>query len=426
MTGEKMFDVNQVRRSFPALSQSYAGKSAIFADAPGGTQVPSIVADSMKEYMLTGVSNLGGFYPTSLKTIDVMQAARHGVKLLINAEDESEISFGQNMTSITFSISQAIAKTWQKGDVIVVSELDHEANISPWVDAANRAGATVKYIPFNQETCMLDLDTLAEYLQQGGVKFLAITLASNICGSITDIQKVMAYAKSYNVQVYVDAVHFIAHHIVDVKEIGCDWLAFSGYKICGPHIGVLYSNAKTTNTITPNKILPAPQTRPFCYETGTQNFEAMVGLTRAIIHKASLSSTKDASLDRSSIIQSMLMIKTHESRLKKRLLDKLSMLERVNIHGVKDQAEIDRRTPTFALSIPDKSAHEVAKSLANRGVFAGSGNFYVPKFVQRMALEYQGGVVRLGFAYYNTEDEIDQVVSHLSELTSKKALSAKL
>ncbi|WP_119343178.1 cysteine desulfurase-like protein [Facilibium subflavum] len=414
-----MFDVEKIRQDFPALSKLYNGQQAVFLDGPGGTQIPNAVIQAISEFMQQGVANLGGFYPTSIATTKQLLLARQAVKALINAEYEDEISFGQNMTSITFALSRAIMNTWQPGDEIIVTELDHDANISPWVIGAKERGACVKMLPFDTYTYQLDLDVLEQYLHTGKVRFMALTMASNICGSITNISSVMDLAKKYDVRVFIDAVHFIAHHKVDVQALECDWLVCSAYKFCGPHIGILYAKKATMAHIKPYKIRPAPDAFPYCLETGTQNFEAVAGLYAAILHKASLVTAKKTTLAQS-LKQSIKVIQTHETTLKKTFITALKEIPEIKIHGIDQINQLDNRTPTFALEFLEMDSAQVAKALASKGVFIGHGHFYVPEFVQKLKLMPKNGVVRVGFAYYNTVQEIHWLISCFQQLIAKQ------
>ncbi|WP_440615429.1 cysteine desulfurase-like protein [Cysteiniphilum sp. 6C5] len=408
-----MFDVDNIRQGFPALIKS---NPAIYFDGPGGTQVSSAVMRVMTEFMADGVANLGGFYQSSISAQQQMDRAREVMAALINANDSKEISFGQNMTTITWALSHAVANTWLPKDNIIVSELDHEANISPWLIKAKERGVNAEIIPFDQDSYTLDLDRLEAILKKGRTKLIAITLASNICGSITDITRVSALAKQYRVKLFVDAVHFIAHYKVDVQVIGCDWLVCSGYKFSAPHIGILYSKSQTMVSIKPYKIAPSPDILPYALETGTQNFEALAGLEAAIYHKAALINEKMAKTDlKTALTLSMSAIEKHELTLKSYFLKKLEAHPHITVHGVDSQDKLTKRTPTFAITVAGVSNRELAQALAQHNICVGFGHFYVPRFIEKLGLDPSDGVLRIGFAYYNTLAEIDYLFDILAE-----------
>lgn len=417
-----MFDVDRIRQGFPALIKS---DPAIYFDGPGGTQVSFAVIEAMTEFMANGVGNLGGFYQSSIAAQQQMDRAREAMAALINARDSKEISFGQNMTTITWALSHAIANTWLNGDNIVVSELDHEANVSPWLIKAEERGVNAKIIPFDQDSYTLDLDQLEMILKKGRTKLIAITLASNICGSITDIARVSALAKQYQVKLFIDAVHFIAHHKVDVQVIDCDWLVCSGYKFSAPHIGILYSKSETMASTKPYKIAPAPQVLPYALETGTQNFEALTGLEAAIYHKAALVDEQMAKTDlKAALTLSMLAIEKHEFMLKSYFLKKLEAHPYITVHGIASQDKLSKRTPTFAITIAGINNRELAQALAQYNICVGYGHFYVPRFIEKVGLDRSDGVLRIGFAYYNTLTEIDCLFDILAEVIKLKSSDA--
>ncbi|WP_151192814.1 cysteine desulfurase-like protein [Cysteiniphilum sp. JM-1] len=417
-----MFDVDKIRQGFSALIKP---NPAIYFDGPGGTQVSFAVISAMAEFMAGGVANLGGFYQSSISAQQQMDKTREVMAALINAKDSKEISFGQNMTTITWALSHAIANTWSPKDNIVISELDHEANISPWLTKAQEKGINAEILPFNQDSYTLDLDRLEVILKKGQTRLIAITLASNICGSITDITHVSALAKQYQVKLFVDAVHFIAHHKVDVQVMDCDWLVCSGYKFSAPHIGILYSKSQTMASIKPYKIAPAPDTLPYALETGTQNFEALAGLEAAIYHKAALVNEQMAKTDLKAALKlSMSAIETHELMLKSYFLKKLEACPHITVHGIASQDKLSKRTPTFAITIAGVSNRDLAQALAKHHICVGYGHFYVPRFIKKLELDPNDGVLRIGFAYYNTLAEIDYLFDVLAEVTPFKSSDA--
>ncbi|MFZ9035800.1 MAG: cysteine desulfurase-like protein [Francisellaceae bacterium] len=411
-----MWDIEKIRSSFAAFSTQNTN-GGVFLDAPGGTQIPTCVTKAMADYMHHSCANLGGFYPTSVETTDQMARTRQLIKTFINARFDAEISFGQNMTTLTFSMSRAIADQWQPGDEIIVTELDHEANITPWRLVAAQKGVTVRQLDFDSESCQLQLDRLESLLKSSRVRLIAITLASNVCGSITDLERVVSLAKKYGTEVYVDAVHFAAHEKIDVEKLHCDYLVISAYKLGGPHIGIFYGRKEAMDKLIPYKIAPAPSEAPYCWETGTQNFEAMAGVEAMLKHKAALlGEYQDLGI---ALTNSMMAIKQHENRLKAYFLEKIAEIPEIIVYGISDETRLDQRTPTFGLSFANQDSAEVAKHLAQKGIYLGYGHFYVPSFITKLGLEKQNGIVRVGFAYYNTVDEIDFAIACFKEVLSR-------
>jgi cysteine desulfurase family protein (TIGR01976 family) len=280
-------DVQALRDHFPALQRTVGDQPAVFFDGPGGTQSPTRVIDAMADYLRRGSSNHGGPFLTSREADAATDAAREAMRDLLNARRAEEIVFGQNMTSLTFSISRAIARTWQPGDEVIVTRLDHDANISPWLRAAEDRGVTVRWLDFNPADCTLALDTLPGLLN-GRTRLVAVNYASNAVGTISDVARVVALAHAAGALVYVDAVHYAPHDVIDVQALDCDFLACSVYKFFGPHTGVLYGKYEWLDRLTAYKVRPADDAPPGKWETGTQSFESLSGVTAAVEYLADL------------------------------------------------------------------------------------------------------------------------------------------
>lgn len=398
-----------IRQQFPALSRLAGNqqKTAIFADAPGGTQMPQCVINGMSNYLQHGTANLDGFFPTSQETNELMQQARTAAQLFLNAPDNSVV-FGANMTSLTFNISRAISRTWQENDEIVVSALDHDANISPWVIAAKERGCTIRQLDID-ESCNLSIKALKNCINDN-TRFVAFTLASNATGSITPAKALIKEAHEVGALVYVDAVHYAAHHLIDVQALAVDFLVCSAYKFCGPHLGLLYGKPELLNTIQPYKVRPAHNTAPNCWETGTQNFEAVAGLVACISYYAELSGVE---LSRQSLISSTEWIEFHENHLSQIFLDGCRTMPKIQLYGSKIT---ESRTSTFALTIRGLSASEASKRLATQGIYTWAGHFYAVDLLQRLNLQDTGGFLRIGFVHYNTEEEVHRVLNALATL----------
>ncbi len=402
-----------LRAQFPALQLEIDGKTAVYLDGPGGTQVPQSVIDAMSGYLSHGGSNSGGPFHTSRYTDNITNAARHAMMDFYNARRPDEIVFGQNMTSLTFSLSRALARTWQPGDEIIVTRLDHDANISPWLLAAEDRGVTVRWLDFDPTDCTLRLETLPALLNEK-TRLLAITYASNAVGSISDVQHATQLAHVAGALVVVDSVHFAPHGLLDVQTIDCDFLISSAYKYFGPHTGILYGKYELLDDLIAYKVRPAPAKPAGKWETGTQSFESLAGVTAAVDYLASLGG--EAGSRRERLAQAMQRIKTYEMMLSQRFLLGATQVSGLRVYGVTDVERLDERTPTFAISLAGITAEEVATRLGDQGIFVWHGHYYAVAVMERLGLLDQGGLVRIGFVHYNTTDEVDRVVAALAGL----------
>jgi cysteine desulfurase family protein (TIGR01976 family) len=407
------FNPAQWRQQFPALQQEVNGQTAVYLDGPGGTQVPQGVISAMSTYLAQGGSNTGGPFLTSQRSDAIVTAARAAVADLLNARPR-EIAFGQNMTSLTFSLSRALARRWQPGDEIIVTKLDHDANISPWLLAAEERGVTVRWLDFDPADCTLRLDRLPDLLNEK-TRLLAITAASNAVGTIPDITRAIRLTHDAGALVYIDAVHYTPHGPLDVQAIGCDFLACSSYKWFGPHTGVLYGKYGLLEDLTAYKVRPAPAHAPGKWETGTQSFESLAGVTAAADYLAQLG---DPVGDRRlQLRQAMGRIKQYEQTISRRFLEGATAVSGLKLYGISDVERLDERTPTFAVSLEGYTPQQVATRLGQQGIFVWSGHYYAIAVMERLGLLDRGGLVRIGFVHYNTLDEVDRVLNALDELT---------
>ncbi len=401
-------DLQSIRAQFPALQRTVAGRPAAYLDGPGGTQVPQTVIDAMSDFMQRGGSNLGGPFATSQETEATVHAAREAMANLFNARSE-EVAFGQNMTSLTFAASRAISRAWQQGDQIVVTWLDHDANISPWVLAAEERRVKVRWLEFDPAGCTLQLDRLAELLNER-TRLLAITHASNAVGSITDVARAAEMAHRVGALVYVDAVHYAPHGLIDVQATGCDFLACSAYKFFGPHTGVMYGKQHLLESIRAFKVRPAPSHVPDKWETGTQSFESLAGVRAAVDYLASLGAGESR---RAKLASAMARIKAYEESLSLRYLQGAAGVPGLKVYGITDVERLAERTPTFAVSLAGESPAQVAARLGEQGIFVWSGHYYAVAVMERLGTLDRGGLVRIGFAHYNTPEEVDRVLATL-------------
>ncbi|EKO3817088.1 cysteine desulfurase-like protein [Vibrio harveyi] len=406
------FNLNQIREQFPALAQYHNDRPVTFFDGPGGSQVPQSVLDSMVSYLGHFNSNLGGHYFSSQATVDVMQSARESAQALLNAPSSGNIVFGANMTSLTFQLSRAISRDWKEGDEIIVSALDHYSNVSSWQQAAEDKGVIVHQVRVNEHDCTLDLEHLQSLLSEK-TRLVAVTYASNTTGSIVDIHQVVELAHRIGAQVYVDAVHYAPHHLVDVQAIGCDFLACSAYKFFGPHVGIAYIADQWLHSIKPYKVEPATNIGPGRFETGTQSFEGLAGVTAAIEYLAQFGD-EGASL-RQRLEQSYALYNQHEQQLSAHFLQRLSALDGVNLFGINDESS-QLRTPTFALTFDKYAPEFIAKTLGEHNICVWNGHFYALGLVRQLGLEESGGVVRIGCMHYNTTAEIDMLFDVLESI----------
>lgn len=406
-----MLDVSAVRRQFPALARS-AGRQPIFLDGPGGTQVPQVVIDAMVQYLTTCNANHGGPFSTSRQSDDLLRRAHQALADFVNAPSADEIVFGPNMTTLTFHLSRSLAKTWQAGDVVLVTRLDHDANVRPWVLAARDAGAEVRFIDIRPEDATLDLDDLRRKLN-GRVRLLALTCASNAVGTMPDVAALTRLAHEAGAFVYLDAVHYAPHGPIDVRAWGCDFLACSAYKFFGPHVGVLWGRRELLESLPAYKVRPAPDSIPDRWMTGTQNHEGIAGALAAVDYLASLG---HGATRREKLASAMAAIREYESGLTRKLLEALAARPRFRVWGITRQADLARRAPTVSITSAEHPAERIAAHLAEREVYVWPGNFYALELAEHLGVESAGGFVRLGLVHYNTAEEIDRLMAALDEL----------
>jgi cysteine desulfurase family protein (TIGR01976 family) len=406
-----MLDINTIRSSFPSLARRVDGRPAMYLDGPGGTQVHRSVIAAMREFMERGGSNLHGPFVSSMETDEVLTRARAAVADLVGAHAD-EIAFGQNMTSLTYAVSRALARTWGPGDNVVVTRLDHDANVAPWIQAAEERGAEVRWVDFvPHEGCILDLDMFDASLD-ARTRLVAATHASNAVGTITPVTDIVSAAHDVGALTYIDAVHATPHMAIDVQASGTDFLAASAYKWFGPHTGCLYGRREVLEEITPFKLRPSPDTVPDRWETGTQSFESLAGVTAAVDYLASLGA---GDTRREALLGAYAEVGSHESTLSNRFLAGISEMPAVRLYGMGTAAD---RTPTFALEVEGRPPRAVASELGAAGCFVWSGDYYAHEVMGR--LEKPDGLVRIGFVHYNTLDEVDRVLDLLSTAVSTR------
>jgi cysteine desulfurase family protein (TIGR01976 family) len=395
--------VDAIRNRFPALARKYEGHPVAYFDGPGGTQVPASVVERMTDYLLHHNANTHWHFPTSLETDEALDGSRRALADFLNAAP-SEIAFGNNMTTVTFHVSRALGRGWGSGDEVVVTELDHHANVAPWRALARERGVQVRTVRANAETGQIDWDDL-ERAVGPKTRLLAMGAASNALGTISDVARAANLVHAHGGLMFVDAVHYAPHALVDVKALGCDLLACSAYKFYGPHVGVLYGRADLLAQLDVPKLDPAPDTTPERLETGTQNHEGIVGAGAAVDFLASLAETPGLSR-RAALVESFAELHSRSHALVTRLYEGLSALPGVTAYGPGPDKP---RTPTVSLAVKDRPSDDVARELVSRGLFLSNGDFYATTIVERLG-HARDGVVRAGCACYTTEEEVDRLI----------------
>jgi cysteine desulfurase family protein (TIGR01976 family) len=406
-------DLSSVREGFPGLARERDRRPCVFADAPGGSQVPASVIDAMSGYLRRSNANLGGAFDTSRESDAVVVEARRAAADLLGC-DADEVVFGQNTTSLAFHLSRSIARELGPGDEVVVTRLDHDANIAPWRLAAAESGATLRWVDVREEDCTLDLGSLDAALSER-TRLVALTAASNAVGTLTPLAEIARRAHAVGAVVVADAVHFAPHGAIDVRALDVDVLFCSAYKFFGPHVGVMFGRRDLLAAWTPARVRPAPDTVPDRWETGTLSHEALAGLVAAVDYLASLGgSAAEGPARRDLLLAAFGAIREHEAGLSARFLEGLP--GGMRLFGVADPGRVHERTPTFALRLGDRHPRQVAEELARRGVFVWDGNYYALELMERLGLEPTGGALRVGFCHYNTQDEVARVLEDLRDL----------
>jgi len=396
-----------VRPQFPALERIHNGLPVAYFDGPGGTQVPLRVVDAMSDYLYHHNANTHWNYPTSVETDAAIQEARVAVADLINATP-AEVVFGNNMTTITFHLARALGRSWGPGDEVVVTELDHHANIAPWQALVRERGITLRTVPFSVETGILDWQALERAITPR-TKLLAIGAASNALGTITDVAAAATLAHAAGAQVFVDAVHYAAHGLIDVRFADCDFLACSAYKFYGPHAGFLFGKHALLAELDVPKLEPAPDEAPERLETGTQNHEGIVGTGAAVDFIASIGSGQSR---RQRIVTAMAALHAHGDALVRRLWDGLGDIAGVRRYGPPPG---EPRTPTVSFVLDSVPSDAVAVALAAKGVFVSNGDFYATTVIERLG-HAADGVVRAGCACYTTAGEVDRLLEGVASV----------
>lgn len=406
-----MLNVTELRKKFPALDDGRAGADTVFFDGAAGTQICRQSLQRMNEAMLDKNANFGGNFETSRLAGELVADTRAALVDYFHANDARELVFGQNMTTLTLAMARTFGRRLNAGDEIVLTRMDHDANVAPWLSLAEDRGLTVKWLDFSTETFDYDLAQL-DTLLTPRTKLVAVNYASNVIGSINDVRHITAQAKAEGALVFVDAVQYAPHGVIDVQEIGCDFLVCSAYKFYGPHYGILWGKLDVLDSLDPYKVRTAPTTSPDKFETGTKSREAIAGVLGAIEHFECIGGEKTTRRER--MVAGMTAVVEYENGLTKRLIEGLRTIKGVTIHG----KGYEGRVPTVALTINGKNPAEIAKALGAHGINVWNGHNYGWAPVKRLGLLESGGVVRVSLAQYNTSQEVDYFLQTLEKLVA--------
>jgi cysteine desulfurase family protein (TIGR01976 family) len=412
------FDAAWVRSQFPALSESVNGQPAAFLDGPGGTQVPHKVIHAISDYLQHSNANTCGAYATSRRTDAVIAGARAAMADFLGC-DADEIVFGPNMTTLTFALSRSIGRELGPGDEIVVTHLDHDANVSTWRSLEER-GVTVRFADIQENDCTLDMQHLARQIT-AKTKLVAVGYASNAVGTINDVKEVVRLAHQVGALAFVDAVHYGPHGLIDVRAIDCDFLACSTYKFFGPHMGVLYGKREHLKRLQPYKVRALVNEVPNRWEMGTLNHECIAGITACVEYLADLGRhlNSKSTNRRSALISAFQTIQAYERTLAERMLCGLLAIPGLKVYGITDLQKLANRTPTFAVRVNGHTPLELATKLGDGGFFTWDGNYYALNLTERLDVEKSGGFLRIGLVHYNTAEEVDGVVAALHAITQR-------
>jgi len=400
--------IAQIRRQFPALERMHRGFPVAYFDAPGGTQVPRPVAEAMTDYLFHHNANTHWAYPTSEETDATIAAAREAAADFLNASS-SEIVFGNNMTTITFHLARTLGRTWQGGDEVIVTELDHHANVAPWHALSIDRGIVVRTARMNPQTAQIDLEHLASLVGKK-TRLIAVGGASNAVGTVNDLDRVASLARAAGALFFVDAVHLAPHELIDVRKIGCDFLACSSYKFYGPHAGILFGRLPLLESLPFPKLEPSPDSVPDRAETGTQNQEGIAGIGATIDFLASIGGDRGGRRER--LARSYAALHDMGMELVTMLWDELSRMSRVRLYG---PPLSEPRTPTIGFTIDGMTAEQVVRALVERGLFLSHGDFYAATVIERLGVE---ALVRAGCACYTTREEVERLIEGVREIVS--------
>jgi cysteine desulfurase family protein (TIGR01976 family) len=412
-------DLSYVRSQFPSLAQTINDHPATFLDGPGGTQVPQRVIDAISDYLRHNNANTQGAYATSRNTDAMISGAREAMADFLHCGAD-EIVFGPNMTSLTFAMSRAIGRELQPGDEILVTRLDHDANVAPWLAIAEERELTVRWAEIHEENCTLDIADLAAKINDK-TKLVAVGYASNAVGTINPVKVIVRLAHAAGALAYIDAVHYGPHGLIDVAALDCDFLACSTYKFFGPHMGVLYGKREQLKRLRPNKVRPLTEAIPFRWEWGTLNHECIAGIAACVDYLADLGrhSRPEVATRRAAIKAAYEVIHEHERALLERIVAGLVKIPGLKLYGITNPKRFKERCATLAVRIEGHSPLELATKLGERGFFTWDGNYYALNLTEWLDVEKSGGFLRIGLVHYNTVEEVDRLLVALDEILAQ-------
>ena len=412
-------DAQWVRAQFPSLKQTVNGHPAAFLDAPAGTQVPQQVIDAVRDYFENSNANTCGAFATSRRTDAMIAGARGAMADFFNC-DPAEVFFGPNMTTLTFALARGIGRDLQPGDEIVVTTLDHDANVAPW-RALEARGIVIRQVDIHEEDCTLDLEDLGRKITSR-TKLVAVGYASNAVGTINPVEEIIRLAHGAGALAFIDAVHYAPHGTIDVRALDCDFLACSPYKFFGPHMGCIYGKRDLLMRFRPYKVRPAPEALPDRWETGTQVHEGLAGVAAAVDYIAKLGRRCDpsAATRRAALTVAQTAMHEYEMNLAARMIRGLLEIPGLRFYGISDPTRFAERAPTVGVRLANHSPLECAKFLGERGIFTWDGNYYALNLTERLGVEKTGGLLRIGLVHYNTAGEIDRLLAAVGELVGSR------
>ena len=414
-------DLTWVRAQFPSLAQTINGHPATFLDGPGGTQVPQRVIDAIADYLRRNNANTGGAYATSRHTDAMIAGARAAMADFLHCAAD-EVAFGPNMTTLTYAVSRAIGRELGPGDEVVVTRLDHDANVSPWL-ALEEKGVTIRWAEIREEDCTLDMADLASKIKKK-TKLVAAGYASNAVGTINPVKEIVRLAHAAGALAYIDAVHYGPHGLIDVAALDCDFLVCSTYKFFGPHMGVLFGKRERLQRLRPYKVRPNTNAIPNCWEWGTLNHECIAGITACVEYFADLGrrTRPEAATRRAAIEAAYQVIHEHEHGLLERIVAGLQKIPGLKIYGITDPARFDQRCATLAVRMLDQNTNHtplaLATKLGDRGFFTWDGNYYALNLTEHLDVEKSGGFLRIGLVHYNTTEEVERLLATLRDIVA--------
>jgi cysteine desulfurase family protein (TIGR01976 family) len=413
----KPLDLAWVREQFPSLQLQVNGHPAAFLDGPAGTQVPRQVMDAVQNYYLKSNANTCGAFATSRSNDAIIASARAAMADFFNC-DKDEVVFGQNMTTITFALARAIGRVLEPGDEIVVTTLDHDANVAPW-RALEDMGMVIRQVDIHESDCTLNLDDLKHKIN-ANTKLVAVGYASNAVGTINPVAEITKLAHHVGALMFIDAVHYAPHGPIDVRALDCDFLVCSPYKFFGPHMGTLYGKREYLQRFKPYKVRPAPDSLPDRWETGTQVQELIAGIGAAVDYLAELGRRCDPTAKdrRNALLAAYRTTHQHEMALLSRLVEGLLAIPGLRFFGISDPKRFDERCSTVSVRLANHSPAKIAAFLGERGIFTWDGNYYALNLTERLGVEASGGLLRIGLVHYNTAEEVDRLLAALRELAT--------